>query len=323
MWKKFMLVGALLSCVGLPAFAAVDASVPVAASKAIPVELKGKLQKDQISYLEDGRRTFMAPIQRNPVTTWTLLAGGASYVLDLDNRHDLWVLAEQAAGQTVLVNGTLDAGVVHVASLKADPEHARKTVKVEVKGRLQWFAPPDLVVPLEEPARRNPILDLGPTWQLYVNDKVYTLDFGGAADLATRAQNLAGRTVIAVGVLLDGDVIRVASLAPGDEYLKVTETTIDLKGKLQYVITIGNTDQVVMVADDLPEDMPENWVVNYGMVVEGQTYILDLTGDAALSRQADRLVGHTALSDGVLDGVRVKVNQLYTDMPWLELAGTR
>jgi hypothetical protein len=145
MWKKLVLLGGHLACLGLPAFAAADVIVdgPVA-KKTIPVELKGKLQH-RIEPRDDPRLPHLMnlpadPKQRDketmPVDVWEVVVDGKAYELDFDNKHDLWALAEKSVGQTVLVKGTWDGDRVHVASLKADPEHVKKTVTVEVKGRL-------------------------------------------------------------------------------------------------------------------------------------------------------------------------------------------
>ncbi len=127
MWKKLVLMGGLLACLGLPAFAAADVIGPIpGAKKTIPVELKGKLQQR----VEPDHRRFLDRI------VWEVLVDGKAYELDFDNKHDLWDMAEKSVNQTVLVKGTWDGDLLHVASLTADPEHVKKTVKVEVKGRL-------------------------------------------------------------------------------------------------------------------------------------------------------------------------------------------
>jgi hypothetical protein len=245
-----------------------------------------------------------------PRMIWEIIVDGKTYELDFDNKHDLWVTAEGGVGQTVVVKGEWDGNFVHVASLVVDPEHVKRTVKVEVKGRLSVLYPP--VVPLEElvqPARppmdeRLPIV-LPAFWQIAVGDKVYSLDFTDP-NLEVEAQKLAGRTVILTGVM-EGDCIHVAGLkAANDEYLKVTETAVEIKGKLQYVITEWNTKKVVMVCDQLPEDMCESWVVNLGVVVDGQTYILDSGENLKLHHRAEMFVGVPVLINGKLDGNQVK-----------------
>jgi hypothetical protein len=327
MWKKLVLLGGLLACLGLPAFAAADVIVdgPVA-KKTIPVELKGKLQKIVAEPNDVG--PFL-PGERDPKVFWKLLVDGKTYDLDLDNKHDLWVLAEKCVDQTVLVKGTWDGDKFHVASLKADVEHVKKTVTVEVKGRLTAIYPSALEVPLQPPEAKvprdfppyNPI----PSWQIAVGDKTYALDLAphaGAEGLLDRANELVGRTVILTGELENDTTIRVSGLQADDEHFKVTETRAEVKGKLQYVITHVVTGKVIMVCDALPqtESFNRTWVVNYGFVVDGQTYILDLHGDKSLGAHAHRALGLTVTASGVLNGDRLKVDSMSCDeLPyWLE-----
>jgi len=332
MVKKLVLMGGLLACLGLPSFAAAGANENAAAAKkTIPVELKGKLQKDVAEPNDVG--PFL-PEERRPAVSWTLLVDGKTYDLDLDNKHDLWVLAEKSVGQTVQVSGTWDGNVVHVVSLKADPEHVKKTVKVEVKGRLTAIYARLLEVPEElikaRVPRDFPPYDPAPMWQIVVGDKTYSLDFEGAEGLMGKANELSGRTVVLTGELENDTTIRVTGMKADDEYFKVTETRAEVKGKLQYVVTHPVTGKVIMVCDSLPltESFNRNWVVNYGFVVDGQTYILDLHGDNYLEASAQKALGLTATASGVLNGDRLKVDSLTCDelrfwieqVPFFELA---
>jgi hypothetical protein len=317
MWKKLVLLGGLLACLGLPAFAAADVIGPVpTAKKALPMQLKGKLQKEVAEPNDVG--PFL-PGERNPEVLWKLLMDGKTYDLDLDNKHDLWVLAEANVGKTVLVNGTWDGEVVHVASLKGDVEHVNKKVTVEVKGRLNAVYPPIPEFPARpagaKAPRDFPPYDFGPIWQIAVGDKTYALDFAhaGAEGLLDRANELNGRTVIVTGELENDTTIWVAGLKADDEYFKVTETEAEVKGKLQYVITHFMTGQVIMVCDAVPANFSRSWTLNYGFVVDGKTYILDLHGDKKLERDARSFLGLTATASGVLNGDRVKVDSLTCD----------
>jgi hypothetical protein len=318
MWKKWMLLGGLFICLGLPAFAAAAAAPEVAgAVRSIPVDLKGKLLRMELNdVLQPAVRV---PEPRIPaLTAWEIVADGQAYELDLANRHDLWVLAERFVDQTVRVKGTWDGSVLHVASLQGDVEHVRKTVTVEVKGRLHGISIIDPVVPLSLPedlARPSPFAF---TWQIQVGDKAYTLDFEGAEGLLSRAQALDGRAVIVTGVQA-GDTIQVAALQADDEYLKVKETAVELKGKLQYVITMWDTGEVVMVTDDLPEDASRCWTVNLGMVIDGQTYIFNFAGKDDLRQRAEQFIGGTVDVAGVLDGSHVNVASLLPEDRLLEV----
>src|SRR5207248_2331106 len=95
MWKKWSLLGGLLVCLGLPAFASADAirEVPVAV-KTIPVDLKGKLQRLEADDVLQSAVRVNGPRFRE-WTVWQIVADGQAYELDLANRHDLWVLAER------------------------------------------------------------------------------------------------------------------------------------------------------------------------------------------------------------------------------------
>jgi hypothetical protein len=311
MWKKLVLCAGLLACLGLPAFAPAAEAADVA-KKTIPVELKGKLQRLDVR---------LEPADRNPFSVvWQLLVDGQAYDLDFDNKHDLWVLAEKNVGQTVRVKGTWDGAALHVASMTADPEYVKKTVKVEVKGRLGMVCPPIYETPVrpvayETPVRpaaeREPYDFLPPAWQLYVNDTAYALVFDDNS-LAARANELVGRTVTVTGVQAD-DGIQVATLKADDEYLKVTQTDIEIKGKLRYVLTMWDTGKVVMVCDRLPEAFAKCWIVNYGFEIDGQVYVLDFHGDKWLQKNAGRYLGHTVTAAGTLSGDRVKVDRLECD----------
>jgi hypothetical protein len=324
MWKKLVLLGGVLACLGLPAFAAEAIAPDVLVKKTIPVELKGKLQR-RVGMRDDPHLPHLmnlpvpgAAKERATlaVDVWEIVVDGNAYELDFDNKHDLWVLAEKSVGQTVLVNGTWDGNFVHVASLKADVEHVKKTVKVEVKGRLIAFytIPESLIVPVQARVPREfPPYDLGPMWQVIVGDKAYTLDFEGAEGLLPRARELDGRAVILTGELENETTIRVASLKADDEYYKVTETHAEVKGKLRYVITMWDTGEVVKVCDELPEWICKCWVVNYGFEIDGKTYVLDLHGDKNLEDAAKSYLGLTVTAAGALNGDRVKVDSLEWD----------
>jgi hypothetical protein len=321
MWKKLVLSAGLLACLGLPAFAA-DAIAPdVLVKKTIPVELKGKLLRTDRSTWEAWRPEWTPG---NPkAILWQLATPDQTYELDLDNKHDLWLLAEANVDKTVLVKGTWDGDRLHVASLKADPEHVKKTVKVEVKGRLYREKPLERipVVPLRDvqPAVEVQFIpSFAPVWQVLVGDKAYTLDFEGAEGLLPRARELDGRTVILTGELR-GDTITVATLKADDEYFKVKETAVEIKGKLQFVVTDGD-GRVVLVSDEAPEDFGcSPYTVNLGVVVDGQTYILDCGDNFKLRQRAEMFVGVTVVLTGTLDGDHVKLGWLNPEDSALEV----
>jgi predicted RNA-binding protein with TRAM domain len=292
MWKKLVLSAGLLACLGLPAFATEPNDVKAVTKKSIPLEVKGKLRRE---------------LPCNPGVLWELDANGVTYDLDFGNKHDLWMLAEKSVGQTVLVKGAWDGDRLHVASLTADVEHVHKAIKVEVKGRLSFCPPVHLLAEPRLQKALDPCL-LGGDWQICVGDKFYTLIFADS-QLAQRANELQSRTVLLTGDQ-DGDVIRVATMKAEVEYLKVTQTDVELKGKLQYVITKCFSDEVVKVCDELPENFSRSWSVNFGVVVDGQTYILDLSQVGSYGVQVERFVGATVQIDGTLDGNKVKVKTL-------------
>jgi hypothetical protein len=307
MWKKLVLSAGLLACLGLPAFAPA-AEAAAAAKKTIPVDLEGKLERTDRSTWEQVRNPW-PPGDPNAIL-WQLVTKDQAYELDFDNRHDLWVMAEKNVGQTVRVKGAWDGDRLHVASLQGDVAHVKKTVKVEVRGRLGMVCPPiDQLVP-RPVAEREPY-DFPPLWQLYVNDQTYTLVFDDG-NLLARANELVGRSVTVTGVQAD-DGIHVATLKADDEYLKVTQTEVEVKGRLRYVITEWHTGKVVMVCDQLPEAFSRSWEVNYGFEIDGQVYVLDFHGDKWLQKNAGRYVGHTVTAAGTLNGDRVKVDRLECD----------
>jgi hypothetical protein len=321
MWKKLVLSAGLMCCLGLPAFAA-DAIAPdVLVKKTIPVELKGKLLRTDRSTWE-AWRPWWTPGDPTAIL-WQLATPDQVYELDLDNKHDLWLLAEANVGKTVLVKGTWDGDFLHVASLKADPEHVKKTVKVEVKGRL-GYAPPvhlrDEIQPADAEAKRRlprELWEVGGTWEVFVGDKTYSLLFGDDQTLA-RANELLGRTVVITGELRD-NVITVASLKADDEYFKVKETAVEIKGKLQFVVT-DMDGRVVRVCDEVPEDFYcKTYTINVGVVVDGQTYILDCGENFKLRQRAEMFVGVTVVLTGALDGDHVKLGWLNPEDAALEV----
>jgi hypothetical protein len=309
MWNKLVVAGGLLVCLGLPAFAAPGAIAPDAlVKKTIPVELKGKLQRREVFYLP-GTEYRAKPFVPAKIW-WDLLVDGQAYELDFDNKHDLWVLAEKSSGQTVQVKGTWDGNRLHVNSMTADVEHVKKTVKVEIKGRLQWICPP-ITLELARPGIEREPYDFPPAWLLYVNDQSYTLVFDDEKALA-QANALLNRTVVVTGVQAD-DGIHVGTIKADDEHFKVTDTTVEIKGKLRYVYTMWDTGKVALVCDRRPQWLCKSWVENLGFEIDGQVYLLDFDQNKERRAQAEQSVGCTVTAHGALHGEVVMVTDLYTD----------
>jgi len=121
-------------------------------------------------------------------------------------RKDITDLANKLVGKTVIVTGTLENGVVHLTSLKADDEYVKETTELEVRGRLE-----EVIAYLKDigfPNSPPDMISLG--WNVVVDGKAYTVTFNGP-ELLTLAKYLNGKTVVLTGELKD-DIITVKTL---------------------------------------------------------------------------------------------------------------
>jgi hypothetical protein len=188
--------------------------------KTVRVEIKGKLQRVRLPiHLEDA---FAKAPPRLPIDppddtiwprphwyyVWQVSADDKTYQLDFGERKDFADLVNKLNGTTVIVAGTLEEGVVHMTSLKADEsDFVKQTVEVEVRGRLAAvrLGIIDIGFP-HEPG------DLGPVvaWNLTVDGKTYALALSGT-DLEQLAQMYDGQAVVITGTL-DKDTITVKTL---------------------------------------------------------------------------------------------------------------
>jgi hypothetical protein len=189
--------------------------------KTVRVEIKGKLA--HVRTLSQVWMRFPGP-SSEMVDLWQITVGGKTYTLDLgptlqyarDRGRSLIAMppwmdiqwqAEQLAGKTVIVTGTLDGTTVHVTALKADDEFVKETTEVEARGHLSAtyletfkagrFGNPDFVVPVA-------------AWNFVVGGKTYNLAFA-TAELEQLARKLDDKAVVLTGDL-DKDTITVKTL---------------------------------------------------------------------------------------------------------------
>ena len=188
--------------------------------KTVRVEIKGKLV--HLRTMSQVWMRFPGP-SSEMLDFWQITVGGKTYTLDLGPRveyardrgrsliamppwMDLYWQAEQLAGKTVIVTGTLDGTTVHVTGLKADEDYLKQTTEVEVRGRLHGvalkfldigFPNSDLLVDF---VVRNVVVD----------GKTYSISFA-SPELEKLAGTLDGQAVVLTGDL-DGETITVKSL---------------------------------------------------------------------------------------------------------------
>src|SRR5262249_20741689 len=136
------------------------------------VEIKGKLFWEWVT---DSRPSH-PPICFQWV--WKLTVGGKTYELDFDRNQKLQELAGKLDGRTVVVTGILDPTrpTLRVIGLRAD-EYFRKTVQVEIKGKLR-FDPMENLKPF------------GVYWYIPIGGQRYYLNIGQAKGLEKMAADL-------------------------------------------------------------------------------------------------------------------------------------
>jgi hypothetical protein len=182
--------------------------------KTVRVEIKGQLVRVRRENDGSDRRDSRF------ITAWQINANGKTYTLDLGETR--WYViekvhttiaplpemglsgkAENFAGKTVIVTGTLDGTTVHVTDLKADDEYVKETTEVEARGQLSaiWL---ELLRPLipeerlsQRPERFPPQLV---AWNFFVDGKTYILTFA-TPELEGLARKLEGKAVVLTGEL--------------------------------------------------------------------------------------------------------------------------
>jgi hypothetical protein len=129
-----------------------------------------------------------------------LTVNGQTYVVNLGNNHDLWNVATAVDGHTAIVTGTLDGNTLNAVSIKPAGDYIRKTISVEVKGKLIWH-----------PGIRC----LSPRFTVTGGKDHFGLEFA-SPDLEKLAVALSGSNVIVTGALVEdterGDIITVTGL---------------------------------------------------------------------------------------------------------------
>jgi hypothetical protein len=273
--------------------------------KTIHVEAKGKLKCLHVTYdlitgtLNSVHDNWDAPQSRCEVKVPGLEVNGKLYGLTdvRPTSADDAKQFERLCGRTVIVTGIRKGDFVEIHALKADDEHVTKTVHVEMKGRFLF--------------RADHLDILRPDSRLIVNDKTYVVDLGSDRDLWTAAAGLDGHTAIVTGTL-DGDRITATAIKADNDQIKET-VAVEIKGKLQYVITMRHTGEVLFTCDKLPKYLARCWSVRYGVTADGKLYLLDLGDNKELQKEAEKLVTTNVTVQGTLQGDEVRVKSLWSD----------
>jgi hypothetical protein len=197
-------------------------------------------------------------------------------------------------------------------------DYVKKTVRVEIKGKLQRVRLPIDVIPLDQldpnPPRTGPLLPRwDEVWQITVGDKTYILDLGDNSDVEkgpiTRgftdlARKLAGKTVIITG-MLNGDTVQVTGLKADEEYVKQT-TEVEVRGQLQGI----RFEPVIYKTGGPMIDIyvPPHYVA-WNLVVDGKTYSVSFP-TPELARLAETLDGKAVVISGELKNDVITVKTL-------------
>jgi hypothetical protein len=158
----------------------------------VTVTMTGKLQL-VIRGLEE---LAIWPPKRHPhpeiTAFWQVVVNGKTYHLDLSKSKDVQELVNKLNGQVVELNGLLVGETVQVTGLKAAATAARQSVRVEIRGLLNYG----------ELERFPPI----PFWTVTAAGKTYHLSLG-SAELQKRGRELSGQRVVLRGTLENDRVI--------------------------------------------------------------------------------------------------------------------
>jgi hypothetical protein len=251
-------------------------------TKTVTMELKGRL-------------IWNNPLPRWQAPAFALAVNGTSYALDFEAVPELGNRAEQLAGQTVIVTGTLTDRkpfkYVAVTSLKADSS-VKTTVQVEIKGKLirGMF---EYVGGVNGPYKVY-------EWSIRAGKETYHLDLD--RHLQVFVNQLDGQTVLVTGTLT-GARIKVASLKADKDGVQKT-TVVEVRGKLCQQLVRDNW--VHPKGYDVAR-LSMAWVVR----AEGKTYVLDFSKGPPPS--IARLNGQTVVVSGTLNGDRIAVTDLKPD----------
>jgi hypothetical protein len=181
------------------------------------------------------------------------------------------------------------------------PDYLKKTVRVEVLGKLTFISPFELPRDSQYPM---PGVFPGIS-QISANGKTYQLQF--PRNLIKQAEKLSGQRAIVSGIL-NGTTVQITDLkaddtiwlmrGPGPEYVKET-TDVESRGQLQAIrLTIG----------DVFDDPGISVILGWNLIVDGKTYTLELTPE--MCKLAVKLEGNEVILNGILDKNTITVNSL-------------
>lgn len=169
-------------------------------------------------------------------------------------------------------------------------DYVRKTIVVEIQGKLVVIYPPCGTPPLTDPMV-----------QVTVNGKTYWLDFSSYRELLDKAEKLNGKAVAVKGSL-QGDTVTVTALKgveKTEEFIKET-VQVEIQGKLDEIVP--DVKFPMPGIDDgllLPPWLIPSWTIT----VNGQQYTLDFDGNKELLKTARLLKGQRVVLTGTLEPV--------------------
>jgi hypothetical protein len=163
------------------------------------IEVTGKLDLVEVQPTGPGIHLCIARLDL------VVRACGQEFRLDLNGTGlDLWDLNQRFGKETVHVTGTLEPAGIRVREVRGVDSYVRKTVAVEIKGKLERYA--DLSG-LCVPGSQGVVI----RWRVHAEGKWYTLDFSESRNLESLAEKFQGDTVLVRGTL-QGEVVRATGL---------------------------------------------------------------------------------------------------------------
>jgi hypothetical protein len=254
--------------------------------KTVHVEIKGRF------LWRTDRADILIPDSR-------LIVDSKTYVVDLGNDRTLWTAATALDGHNAIVSGTLDGDTITATAIRADEDAIKKTVTVEIRGRLCW--------------NHYPMRCMVPEFILTTDQETFALDFADKG-LRKLAEKLDGEDVIVTGLLtesqFDGDHVTISGLkAAGGKYVNET-VMVTVQAKLHYVLTDADTGKVLSTSDERPKAFYECTRVWHCVTIDGRLYLLDFDSNKVLGGEAEKFAGKVVVVTGALKGDMVTVTSL-------------
>jgi hypothetical protein len=206
-----------------------------------------------------------------------------------------WTTLVYAGLACYLTLPALNAGFEIPCPPPLTPDYVKKTVRVEIKGKLSHFSS-DCRGPREFDYRM-PNITFWDVWQVTVSGKTYTLRFDERKDVTELANKLVNKTVIVTGTL-DETTVGVTGLTADEDYVK-EKTEVEARGQLQVIRSR---------MPNLWDNTFDSVIVGLNFVVDGKTYNLELTPEQW--KLVETLDGKAVILTGVLDKDSITVKTL-------------